>query len=883
MMSIVVRSVYLFCLALAPFTLLAGPDTTITFGNSEHVGKVVINEVNNSQNSYIELYFNEGVDVTDWTLIENGKGGNAQTVFEVCSFVADPNNCGFYPAETFLILYNVDLHNTLQEILLIDTDTLEGPNGTDILVHYLRYTNNDNSGGDWSFEPEDPDSGTIVENPGNEGNICAKPDGSTDPDNWAPCDETPLAPNLPPENNGVLQIVHDGAGLTCEAEPVEIRACTDSSCDTIDTTITTDVTLTVNGIGQTVSVVDGYSTGANFVYVQPNTATLALASDYVCLNTGDGSTGCDVIFADAGFVMDVVASPSCDIQQLQLRAVQKNLITNQCQGALVGDKSIDFDFNYNLPTTGTKLPVMNGIALALPGTKKPYLLNFDAQGVAVINEFSYADAGKINLNSSFTETAGEYAGLYLEGQSELVFYPGVLQVSATKNNAANTPLDGNEIEKAGNEFSLSISAQCSDSTVTENYQPQTTDAIEIIAERLAPIDAVLGGNGSLVFNNKTSPVPISGSWSKADIEPVNFVAGKYTDIISTYSEVGLISMAARDINYFGQSLTSASQAIGRFTPHHFIQVADVDGTLTTACNDFAYSGEMDAATQTVGVIHYLVEPEVRIEPFNAFGAVTKNYINEFMMLTPSSVTVTAPQSDEMQLGNDGTLVALTAQISAGTITPNETAVLSGNVNYVFSAMDNFVYLKDSNAKIAPFISRIPLEVISVIDSDGVSTSFTDFNGNPVNAVQESVAAGLTVKFGRWNLQDTFGPETENLAQIMQLEYFDGSSYLLNTEDNCTVFTESGMFLIDLNDLDPSTTSIVDNTPTTVTFIAGETIDLELTAPNEVGKIGVGYQAPNWLKSDWTDEGEFTENPTAEATFGRFNQGKRIINKKEIDK
>ena len=101
-----------------------------------------------------------------------------------------------------------------------------------------------------------------------------------------------MQPNLPPENNGVFQIVHDGAGLTCEAEPVEIRACTDSSCDTIDTTITTDVTLTVNGIGQTISVVDGYSTGANFVYVQPNTATLALASDYVCLNTGDVPTPC---------------------------------------------------------------------------------------------------------------------------------------------------------------------------------------------------------------------------------------------------------------------------------------------------------------------------------------------------------------------------------------------------------------------------------------------------------------------------------------------------------------------------------------------------------------------------------------------------------------
>ncbi|TRX52799.1 DUF6701 domain-containing protein [Thalassomonas sp. M1454] len=865
------------------FVAVSGPDETVTLGNSEHVGKVVINEVNNSADSYIELYFNEGVDVTDWTLIEEGQGGNAQTIFEVCSFVADPTDCSFYPAGTFLILYDVDLHNTLQEILLVDTNTLDGPNGTDILVHYLRYTNNDNSGGDWSFEPEDPDSGTIVENPGNEGNICSKPDGSTDPANWGPCEETPLEPNLPPDNIGVFQIVHDGIGLTCEAEPVEIRACTDNTCGTIDTSITTDVTLTVNGIGQTVSIVNGYSTGASFVYVQPNTATLALASDYVCLNTGDGSSSCDVIFSDAGFVIDTVASPSCDIQQLQLRAVQKNQITNQCEGALVGEKLIDFDFNYNLPTSGTKLPVMNGSALAQPGTKKSYLLEFDQQGVAVINQFSYGDAGKINLNSSFTETTGEYAGLYLQGQSELTFYPTQLKVNARKNNTDNTLLDGNANEKAGNEFSVSISAQCTDGTITTNYQPQTINAIEIITERSAPIDPILGANGTLVFNDKINLVAIDGDWNKADIEPASFISGEYIDSTSTYSEVGLITLAARDINYFGQNISSANQTIGRFTPHHFMQVTDIDGTLTTSCNDFAYSGEMDAATQSVGAIHYLVAPEIRIEPYNAFGAVTKNYINEFMMLTPSSVTVTAPLTDQVQVGKDGSLVALTAQISAGEIMPNETAVLSGNVNYVFSAMDNFVYTKNSNAKIAPFISSIPLEIISVVDSDGVSTEFIDFNGDPVNAVQASVAASLNIKFGRWNLQDTFGPETENLAQIMQLEYFDGSSYLLNTQDNCTVFTESSMVLIDLADLDPNSTSVTDETPSSVTFNAGETIDLELTAPNEVGKIGVGYQAPSWLQSDWLNENDFNENPTAEATFGRFNQGKRIINKKEIDK
>lgn len=83
-----------------------------------------------------------------------------------------------------------------------------------------------------------------------------------------------------------FEIDHDGSGLTCEAEPILIRACADSSCTAL-VSDAYDVQLSVNGVpNKTVTVTGG--TATTFVNTSPGAATLSLDQNYSCNNLSNG-------------------------------------------------------------------------------------------------------------------------------------------------------------------------------------------------------------------------------------------------------------------------------------------------------------------------------------------------------------------------------------------------------------------------------------------------------------------------------------------------------------------------------------------------------------------------------------------------------------------
>jgi len=104
------------------------------------------------------------------------------------------------------------------------------------------------------------------------------------------------------------QIIHDGQGLTCEAEEVTIKACTnryDGTCTLSSEDITLDVTATgpsSRSSTDTVNLVAGIGT-ANIAYTFADPTTLSLSSaganSTVCVN--GSSTTCDLVFSNAGF------------------------------------------------------------------------------------------------------------------------------------------------------------------------------------------------------------------------------------------------------------------------------------------------------------------------------------------------------------------------------------------------------------------------------------------------------------------------------------------------------------------------------------------------------------------------------------------------------
>ena len=869
----------------------SGPDEPqFLLADSVDVGKVQINEVNVSTGEFqfVELYVSQEVTITaNWHLTGIGQGNNAfnlacdENWLVMESGVATRFACDGQPVlpETIIfVVPNIELHNNFNEIILTDSNDLTHLSPT--LVDYLLYSNNENYSP--VFGPENPDSGSIIIQPGGISDLCVIPDGS---DNWQTCDPTPGGPNVP-EESAIFLIEHDGQGLTCEAEPIVIKACSDASCSNIDSSFNGDVILQVNGnTSTTVTLTDGISDSASFIYVTPDIATLSISADATtqCLNTVDNSASCDVVFADAGLVLDVIDSASCDLQDFQIRAVEKAPGSQQCRAAVIGTQTINLGFAYSSPVSGTTSPYLQtpANAIAENPAKTPVEVTFDVEGVAVISGLGYQDVGELTLFAEFNGS-GEYQDLQLLGQQLMQFYPAVLSLSATRNDTDNTELDGNNIEKAGLPFSLSIAAQCNDGTPNPNYQPKSIGSLTVRSSINAPIDPELGGSGELAFAGQEISVNKNSIVTNLNITPADFNLGQYTDASASYSEVGTLALEVIDSDYHSSPITSGITVIGRFTPHHFVQVNEIDGTLAHVCNNFAYTGELDSMDG--GAITYLTEPTILIEPMNAQGERTKNYINEFMKLTPASVDVTDPTEDSVTIGALDLPMSLTAQINDGTINAKTEAVYSGVVNYQFSLLDNFVYSRNDNAKIAPFISDIELEINSVIDSDGVSTSYTDAEGEIINAVEPAVASGLDIIYGRWNLQDTVGVETENLDQIMQVQRFNGSDFEVNVDDSCTSFLAASMQLFSVGSLDPSATSVVNSEPSQTTFENGMTRILELAAPNEPGQIGVEYSAPLWLQYNWSGIGNVQENPTATATFGVFdNTGDRVIGEREIEK
>ncbi|OGT74676.1 MAG: hypothetical protein A3H44_03280 [Gammaproteobacteria bacterium RIFCSPLOWO2_02_FULL_57_10] len=156
------------------------------------------------------------------------------------------------------------------------------------------------------------------------------------------------------------------------------------------------------------------------------------------------------------------------------------------------------------------------------------------------------------------------------------------------------------------------------------------------------------------------------------------------------------------------------------------------------------------------------------------------------------------------------------------------------------------------------------------------------------------------RYGRIIVNNAYGPETEDLALTFLVEYFNGSEFVRNSLDNCT--------LIDVDDLSyvgtTYTGELADGettltSPDTVTFLEGQTQGLEnvpsptddpllTSAPGEgnSGTVDVELNLTaaglEYLSFEWDDVGDdYDESPRGQIEFGQFRNHDRVINWQEI--
>jgi MSHA biogenesis protein MshQ len=689
------------------------------------------------------------------------------------------------------------------------------------------------------------------------------------------------------------EIIHDGQGLTCDTEMVTVRACSDEACSTL---ITQPVSLDFLANAELIS--SPTFTGSTTVSVNNadvETVTFALTNPSIAASNPvvcDDSIGnsCDMVFADAGFRFLYGASNSATLANqisgavfgdtLKLQAVKDT--DGVCTGLFTGNKSVNLS-QENVDPGGISglIFTTNDTNIGKHTSVTSTTLNFGANSIAIIPTPIYNDAGEIRLHANY-----DTGGLTLSGSSNPFWVsPAELVVSATSGatNLNGASATATTTYPAGEGFDLSVSALNSLGVITPNYSP---GQIQLKLSRTGPIltgsvdgnlryaaSAALASSTSSVFQNVTL---------------TNFTLGVSTYSAAHYSEVGLLNLDLQDSNYGSASIVIPATAIdiGRFTPDYFTQTVAEDGLFQAMCNTTiaftAYSGQKDEANSSFGAISYSTNPILAITAYNKQGVITQNYYedsqgsaNDFMKLSDFDISVNVPSFDQVAMGVDSSKLPLTANMHTGTLSQNDltapsvVALPKGVLHYQLSSDDNFFYNRSANALVRPFRSDIDFSTATIVDSDSVSVT-TTVDASPT---------GVEIRFGRLVLENSFGPETSNFAQPMQLEHFDGTAFTVSSDNNCTSYDASRISLTNIS-LDPSLTRALGGVGN---FLIGRTKAIEFAAPGDgnQGQIGVLYDAYDWLKYDWDGSGVYDDNPSAIANFGLYRGDDRLFHWREI--
>jgi|GEM_PF-2950761 len=743
------------------------------------------------------------------------------------------------------------------------------------------------------------------------------------------------------------QIEHNGNGLTCSPETITIKACTNSVCSPLSSEA---VSLDFQSDGITKEALT--FTGSTTISLSQTTAdiltlgiineTIPPANATVCI--GGNPNLCDIIFADTGFrffeniesnpIPTQISAKQSNI--LKIQSIEKNPDTGACQAVFIDTTAIEMAATCVDPTAcaGSQVAI-NTDNISTIDNISPLLyssvnLNFNDNTVNSAEFiFTYPDAGKIKLHARYNipDENGDPSGNYMFGTSnKFVVRPFGFFIDVVNNLKATTATEAKFIA-AGAEFTTIVKAvqwqadndtDLSNNLVTKNFGSEANaETVEVTPNMVLPnlstfpVSGILGTLSGNIFNTFSLGTSIE--------------QGIATNDDMTYSEVGIISLSANltDNSYLGaDDVVGNEPYVGRFIPDHFV-LEKIDGDLAAYCENpalagdilFAYSGQMNSVSPSTGAIRYKVNlnPSFTItaKSLGSANNTTLNYTGDFMKLVGSSITRPALSFDYAEDGSLGTKLVLTADLKAVNTSDLVNDEALGVITYTYNEDDNFVYHHELNAEINKFTTDINLPIASVIDPDGVTALDADGDfdndGNLSNALDSVLTlepVGVEIRFGRAQLENSYGPETSNLPQPLSVNYFKDGQYIVAENDQCTAYNAAKM---SLTNIDLINFSLVPALPA-ITPASGQFIDgtppgviraIELTAPgaDNTGQVCVSYDIFPWLQYKWatdpsnlqcpftsTDvDGLFNDNPFSMAAFGIFRGNDRIIYQREIEK
>lgn len=702
-----------------------------------------------------------------------------------------------------------------------------------------------------------------------------------------------------------LRVQSVANGLTCTPNTYTITACANADCSTLHTA---GVTGTLAISGSTVN----YPAGSAFSIPTGSSSTTLQAQLTKALTYTVGLTGlsqppistpqvycgmgatpvaggsCQQTMADAGLLFDVPNHVAGENQTVTVSAIRKSDNSLSCTPAFAStSKTINFKCAYSNPSTGSVAAMVGGSALnasnnaanACDGGGRDISLNFNASGVASTT-VSYADAGQVGLNASYTgSAAGKDEGLSMTGTDSFVAVPYDFEVSS-----AASPI------KAGAPFSVSVRARNRAGATTRNFtapiglsfvrtQPSGTDAVT------GAFTATLGSwsngttsatgtygevgrgdivatltSGSYLGTGKTVAGSSTGSWVDCAAENgtctlpagstaivaygaqgrLNQLSGRTGSVAcnnATFGDpiVGVVKRCAYMVT--GGAHATVSGSVGPFIPNHF------DVTVSQACpsGDFTYSDEPFSMTVTAR---------------NVSGGVTQNYDGTANTSPNFAKAVTVSAATNSGLGTLGTTSLSASAFSKGIGT---------------LSTQKFIFTDKLTAPAAV--------KLRAVDADNVSSS-------------GQIEGEAKVRSGRLKMFNAFGSEKAALDVPLQIHYWTGKAWVINGADNCTqIDTGSVVRARYLNNKGAATTAWSSSPAGPVTMVAGQaklsmgapsggatgTVELAINLGNtntdqsclSQHPISTGLNKP-WLRSvNGSCAATHDRDPSARATFGVY--------------
>lgn len=714
-----------------------------------------------------------------------------------------------------------------------------------------------------------------------------------------------------------FRIEHDGTALSCAAESVTIRACANADCSAFSTTGATG-TLTAGAnsvpfnipVGQssvTVPIIVPTTTGPpdpELVRLGIGSVSPTPALIPSCRNgagTVDTAGACDISTADAGFAISVPDHVSDTTVQASISAVRRSSPGGACVPLFANvTRNVGLWAQYVDPATGTRTLTAAGTTLSSTSPGTPLPLAFNAAGVAVL-PLRYPDVGRLRLDARYVGSAGtEDAGLVVTGDTQFIVRPARFLLSlAAPHDAAATATDATRAPfvAAGVPFSATVTAQNASGAATPNFGRESTP------ERVRFESVLLAPSGGI----NPTPAIVSGF--------TTFTNGSSSGSLR-WDEVGVIRLRPRlqaapylDFTDNGTPLVTGDVVgddtgpVGRFRAARLAVAANVP-TLRAVC-----PGVATGLTYLGQEFGYDQRPLLTVTGLNALGSVTRNYVQVAGGGAPGAFwrlggamsgrqfINTAVTTAVLQRSTDGGAAQVQAQTSAAVDGGFDG---QGRIE-VTPDGDRFTYLRPATP-IAPFSPAFDLRfpAADLTDADGACFDpGVDGVCDPL-LIPVTTPSGLPQqqRWGRLVLDNAFGPDLIDLRVPMRAEFFNGSAFVLNTDDVCSAITP--LVLVDPAPADtllPGETCVQDSGtpgasglgcaaagPVARRYAAAPAAgiwNLWLRAPGagNVGVLDLTPSVPPWLQFNWRGSG--VEPPTARVGFGVFQGDPRAIHTREV--